>query len=316
MLSYEELCRRPAAFPSLTGMTRGEFDDLLSRFSRAEADLRAGSGATRRDGRPRERAPGAGRRYEHGPADRLLMALLWLRAYPTYEALGFFFALHKRHAQLNVLAALEVLDALDDFPFDRPGRDRKKLRSAAEVMAAFPQVRFLIDAKEQRVNKPQGEEKQRPYYSGKKKAHTLKTQVVVDARGRIEAVSESAPGSTHDLTLLAGSGVLACPGEGEAAMMDKGYVGVDKHLRRGVSAVLPLKKPRGGELSEQQRGHNREVARQRIVVEHTMAQLNRFTVLRQVFRARRRERHGKVVRVVAKLVNRRLAVTPLKSWAA
>jgi hypothetical protein len=171
MLSYEELCRHPAAFPSLTGMTRPEFDSLLVRFRQAEADLRANSQTTRKDGRPRERAAGAGRRYEHGAADRLLMALLWLRVYPTYEVLGFFFGLHKRNAQLNVLAALEVLDALSDFPFDRPGPGRKKVRSAAEVMAAFPQVRVIIDAKEQRVNKPQGEERQKPYYSGKKKAH-------------------------------------------------------------------------------------------------------------------------------------------------
>jgi hypothetical protein len=296
-------------------MTRAEFDALLVRFSRAEADLRASSDTTRRDGRPRERAAGAGRRYAHGPCDRLLMALLWLRVYPTYEVLGFFFGLHKRNAQLNALAALEVLDGLSGFPFDRPGRDRKKLRSAAEVMAAFPQVRVIIDAKEQRVNKPRGEAAQRPYYSGKKKAHTVKTQVVVDPRGRIEAVSASVPGSTHDLTLLVGSGVLGALGEGEAAMMDKGYVGVDKQ-HPGVPVVLPHKKPRGGELSEPQRAFNREVARHRIVVEHTMAQLNRFTVLRQVFRARRRERHGKVVRVVAGLVNRRLAVTPLKTWAA
>jgi hypothetical protein len=47
-----------------------------------------------------------------------------------------------------------------------------------------------------------------------------------------------------------------------------------------------------------------------------MAQLNRFTVLRQVFRGQQRGRHGLVVRVVAKLVNRRLRVKPLKTYAA
>jgi len=315
MLSYEELCRHPAAFPSLTGMTRLEFDPLLLRFRQAEADLRARSDRTRRGGKPRRRAPGAGRPYANPAADRLLMALMWLRVYPTYEVLGFFFALHKRNAQLNVTAALEALDALADFPFDRPGKGRKKLRSAAEVMAAFPEVRYFIDAKEQRVNKPQGEQAQRPYYSGKKKAHTVKTQVVVDTRGRVEAVSASVPGATHDLTLLVGSGVLASLGEGEAAMMDKGYAGVGNHYP-GVAVVLPYKRPRRGELSDEQRAHNRQVARHRIVVEHTMAQLNRFTVLRQVYRAKRRDRHSRVTRVVAKLVNRRLAVTPLKNHAA
>jgi DDE superfamily endonuclease/Helix-turn-helix of DDE superfamily endonuclease len=314
MISYEELCRHPAAFPSLTGLSRAEFDDLLGRLRQAEAARRDHSTQTR-DGQPRQRGAGAGHPYAHGAADRLLMALLWLRVYPTYEVLGFFFELHKRNAQLNVRKVLEVLDSLSDFPFDRPGKGRKKLRRAAEVMAAFPDVRFLIDAKEQRINKPAGEEKQKPYYSGKKKAHTIKTQLVVNPRGQIEAVSGSLPGSTHDLALLRGSGVLERLSEGEGAMMDKGYSGIDKDYP-DIPLVLPFKKPRGGELSEEQKRHNREVARHRIVVEHTIAQVNRFTVLRQVFRGKQRERHNQVIQAVAKLVNERLAVTPLKTHAA
>jgi hypothetical protein len=313
MISYEALCRHPAAFPCLTGLKRAEFDSLLGRFSAAESRRRRS--ATTRDGRPRANAPGAGRPYDHGPADRLLMALMWLRVYPTYEVLGFFFELHKRNAQLNVRSVLEVLDGLDDFPFDRPSPDRPKLRSAAEVMAAFPAVRVIIDAKEQRVNRPKGEEAQKPYYSGKKKAHTIKTQVVVNPRGQIETVSASVPGATHDLPLLHGSGVLERLGEGEGAMRDKGYAGVGRYYP-DLPLVLPYKKPRGGELSEGQKGHNRLVARHRIVAEHTMAQLNRFTVLAQVFRAKQRQRHGQVIQVVAKLVNQRLAVTPLKTYAA
>jgi hypothetical protein len=150
------------------------------------------------------------------------MALLWLRVYPTYEVLGYFFGLHKRNAQLDVRAALAALDTLDDFPFDRPGPDRPKARSAAEVMVAFPQVQVIIDAKEQCINKPAGEEAQKPYYS-KKKAHTVKPQVVIDTRGRIVTISGSVPGSMHDLPLLIGSGVMEGLG-GATAMMDKGYV--------------------------------------------------------------------------------------------
>ena len=55
----------------------------------------------------------------------------------------------------------------------------------------------------------------------------------------------------------------------------------------------------------------------RIVVEHAIAQLNRFTVLRQVFRGRHRKHkkaHSQVVRVVARLVNRRTRVCPLKKY--
>jgi len=135
------------------------------------------------------------------------MALVWLRVYPTYELLGFFFDLHKRNAQLNVRAALEVLDSLDDFPRDRPGRDRPKMRTAAAVMEAFPQVRIIIDGKEQRCNRPEGFEERKPYYSGKKKCHTLRlsaggirhfslipTSVASVNRHPLEPVDGSRPG--------------------------------------------------------------------------------------------------------------------------
>jgi hypothetical protein len=315
MLAYETLTHYPRAFRSLTGMSPGEFEDLLATF-RAAHDRRQRRRRTTRRGQPRQRAAGAGHPHRHDDRHRLLMALVWLRIYPTYELLGFFFGLHQRNAQLNVRDVLATLDTLDDFPFDRPGRERPKLRSVAEVMTAFPQVRIVIDSKEQRVNQPTGYEAQKPYYSGKKKAHTVKTQVVVDPCGRIEAVSASVPGgANHDLPLLCGSGVLEQLAAGEAAMLDKGYVGV-KNYYPETPVVLPFKARRGHPLRAEQAAFNRAVARGRIVVEPTLAQLNRFTVLRQVFRGQQRGRQSQVSRVVAKLVNRRLRVQPLKTYAA
>jgi len=60
---------------------------------------------------------------------------------------------------------------------------------------------------------------------------------------------------------------------------------------------------------------NRFIARYRIVVEHAIAQLNRYTVLRQVYRGDR-SAHARVVRVVAMVVNRRIEVVPLKAYDA
>jgi hypothetical protein len=83
-----------------------------------------------------------------------------------------------------------------------------------------------------------------------------------------------------------------------------------------VPVIIPFKARRGHPLTAEQEAFNRVVARYRIVVEHTMAPWNRFTVLRQVFRGQQRGRHGQVIRGVARLVNRRLRVKPLKTYAA
>src|SRR5262249_21715477 len=187
----------PRAFRSLTGMTPAEFESLLNAFRTAADRLRHASG-TPRTGQPRRRAAGAGHPHRHDSRHRLLMALVWLRVYPTYELLGFFFALHQRNAQRSARDALAVLATLADSPSDRPDRDRQKLGSLTAVMTAFPEVRVLIDSKEQRVNRPTGHDAQKPYYSGKKKAHTLKTQVVLCPWGRVQSGGDSGPAGAID----------------------------------------------------------------------------------------------------------------------
>jgi DDE superfamily endonuclease len=314
MLSVDLLAAKPAAFRSLTGLGPAEFEALDAAFEPAYRRHRAAAATTRRQGRPRRRAPGAGGAYKHGLRTRLLLALVWLKVYPTYEVLGLLFGLHKRNAQLNARDALEVLEQLDDFPFDRPPAGRPPLGSLAAVMAAFPAVRLGVDSKEQRVHRPGGgHQRQKPYYSGKKRAHTLKTQLAVRPDGLIESVSPGVPGSVNDVRLLRETHLLDRLAEGEAAMTDKGYEGGDKGYPAGV-LVLPKKDRKKRPLTEADRARNRSINRLRVVVEHTIAQLNRFTVLRQVYRGGRL-RHSQVVRAVAVLVNRRTRVVPLKGSA-
>jgi hypothetical protein len=323
MLDYASMSRRPSIFRDLTGMSREEFDDLHERFAAAERADRAAS-TTNRRGERRRRAAGAGGPFRLDTVGRLLMALFWLRCYPTYEVLGFFFGdLHRRNAQLNVRGVLAVLERMHGFDFDRPGpAGRRRLSSPEQVMAAFPAVRLIIDAREQRVQRPGGAyEVQKPFYSGKKKCHTVKTQFAVAPDGRIESVSDSHPGgATHDATLLIKTELLdaLAHADGEAAMVDKGYVPVKKHLP-DRPLVIPHKAARNRPLTQEQKAANQVIAGHRIVVEHAIAQVNRFTVLRQVFRGRAENhptRHSQVVRVVAGLVNRRIEVCPLKTYAA
>lgn len=202
-------------------MNPPEFERLLTDFTAAHQRRQAAARCTR-SGQPRQRAAGAGHPPQHDARHRWLLALIWLRVYPTYELLGFLFGLHQRNAQLNVRAVWALLDTLDDFPFDRPRRDRRQLATLAQVMDAFPQVRLVIDGKEQRVQRPQGYDAQKPYYSGKKKAHTVKNQIAVDPSGRIESVSVSVAGATHDLTLLRQTSLLERLPAGAGAMVDKG----------------------------------------------------------------------------------------------
>jgi len=310
MIDYATLRLTPKMFPALTGLTLAEFERLAADFTAAHAGARAASTHTK-EGTPRRRAAGAGAPPRLAPADRLLMALFWLRVYPTYEVLGFFFGLEKSNAWENVQDVLAVLATLADFPFERPAADRPKLATPAAVFAAFPAVQVVIDGKEQAFRRPGGWDEQKPFYSGKKKRHTVKNQVVCTPEGRIGGVSATVPGSTHDLTMMRDDGALDRLGDGEGAMADKAYTG-SAGDRPGVAVVVPAKATRGHPLTDEQKAANRVISGCRVVIEHVMAQLNRFQVLKQVFRSAF-ERHTRVIRVVAVLVDRRIAAVPLKS---
>jgi hypothetical protein len=313
MVTYAALCLTPKIFPALTGMTREEFDRLAIDFSSARERSRAASTHTKR-GRPRQRAAGAGAPATLDLSTRLLMTLLWLRVYPTYEVLGWLFGLEKSNAWENVQDTLTMLETLADFPFEQPAAERAKLGTKEAVLDAFPEVKVIIDGQEQPFQRPQGWGEQKPFYSGKKKRHTIKNQVLCTPEGRIGGVSATVPGSTHDLTMMRGDGVLGRLAEGEGAMADKAYTGAGND-RPGVPLVVPTKATRGHPLTEEQVAANRKISGCRVVIEHVMAQLNRFQALKQVFRSAF-VRHSRTIRVVAALVDRRIAAEPLKTLAA
>jgi len=320
MITYEKLSQKPQVAKSLIGMSLVEFAGFYAEFEEAHEERLQTSQRTRR-GQKRQRGVGAGRKHKYDLRDRLLMTLFWLKAYTTYELLGFFYALDKTNIEDNLLVMVGTLESMATFEFERPTAERKKLHSVEEVMDAFPDVRLIIDAKEQRVERPRNkkdqdgnvQDRQKPYYSGKKKTHTLKNQAAVTPQGRIEHVSESVPGgATHDLQLLRQTDLLSKLNEGEAARMDKGYDGItadypDKKL------YLPFKARRNHPLTEEQKAYNRFLAKYRIVVEHTMAQLNKFQILVQRFR-HQLTKHSGIFRIVASLVNRRIQLHPLKNY--
>jgi IS5 family transposase len=321
MVTYEKLRKKPQVAKSLIGMSLVEFDNFYVEFETAHSERLVSSTTTRRK-KKRQRAAGAGRKHKYDLRDRLLMTLFWLKAYTTYELLGFFYDLNKTNIEDNLNLVLETLERMTSFNFERPKAERKKLHSVAEVMDAFPDVRLIIDAKEQRVERPKNkkgkdgsvQDRQKPYYSGKKKTHTIKNQAAVSPTGLIEHASASVPGgANHDLNLLRQTDLLSNLDDDEAAMMDKGYDGIaadypDKKL------YLPFKARRNHPLTEEQKAYNRFLAKYRIVVEHTMAQLNKFQVLVQRFR-HQLTRHSAIFRVVCGLVNRRIQLRPLKLYS-
>lgn len=299
ILRREHLGQHPSVFRAMTGLTVETFDwllpDLLAAFA---AEHR------RRLDRPgRRRAVGGGDDFDLPVADQFLLTVVWLRHYPTQECLGYLFGVSDSTALRAVRRCLPVLEqsGKDTMRLPDPGKGRR--RDLPALLKATPALAVIVDTFEQRTQRPR--RRQRAYYSGKKKAHTLKSQVAVDEGGRVVDVADSRPGRWADLKVFKRSGLAGkLIRAGVGALGDLAYVGLDGVSPR-LRAATPRRKPRGRERPAEDRRYNRAFARRRIVVEHGINRLRRYQALSQVDRHRRRH-HAARVRAVAGLVNHML----------
>src|SRR5215472_8118614 len=215
----ENLRQHPAVFGHLTGLTVAAFDELA-----AEAAPAVEAAHRKKLDRPdRRRAVGGGDDFDLSTADQLLLTVVWLRQYPTNEVLGFLFGVSDSTASRARTRCLPVLEqsGKDTMRMPDPGAARRKRLPA--LLADTPGLAVVIDSFEQRTRRPR--RRQRAYYSGKKKAHTLKTQVGVDEEsGTIVDVSDSVPGRWADLKLLRASRLLRRLPPGVGGIGDLAYV--------------------------------------------------------------------------------------------
>ena len=158
----------------------------------------------------------------------------------------------------------------------------------------------VIDVSEVPIERPK--KKQRAFYSGKHKQHTLKAQLVIDVqRGQFLAVA-TGKGRTHDLSLFKHSKVRFC--EVLLCLADKGYQGIAKIH---ANSITPQKKSPRQSLSDADKQANRALARLRIKVEHGIRRLKRFRILAERYRNRRRH-FTRRVHLLAGIINFELAL--------
>jgi hypothetical protein len=299
ILRREHLGKHPSVFRAMTGLTVAAFDQLLP-------ELRAVFAAARRhrlDRPNRQRALGGGDDFDLGVEDQFLLAIVWLRHYPTQECLGYLFGVSDSTAKRAIDRCLPLLEqsGRDTMRLPDPGRGHR--RDLPALLKETPALAVIVDTFEQRTQRPT--RRQRAYYSGKKKAHTLKSQVAVDEDGHVVDVGPSRPGCWADLKVLRRSGLVGkLIRAGVGALGDLGYVGIDGVSPR-LHGATPRRKPRGKDRPPEDRRYNRAFARRRIRVEHGINRLRRYQALSQVDRHHRRQ-HTARVRAVAGLVNRML----------
>jgi hypothetical protein len=276
ILRSTDLSQKPAIFKTMTGLTVALFDDLVWDVRPALAEARH----TAQDRLGRQRAVGGGRHCRLPAREEILLTVVWLRHYVTQEALGYFFGVSDSTAKRAIERVLPVLERRGRDTMRQPPPSRRQRYGVAEALHAYPEVADLddqtrvVDSYEQRVQRPTDRREADRHYAGKKKAHTVKTQVVVElGSGDVREVAAGVRGPVSDPTLLRQSGALARGEPDDPFMGDQAYRSANWGQTGGARVVTPRRKPRGKERPPEDRAFNRAFARARIVAEHSIRDL-------------------------------------------
>lgn len=139
--------------------------------------------------------------------------------------------------------------------------------------------------------------KQKYFYSGKKKRHTLKTQVVVDKGTQKVICTSFSNGRKHDFKLLKESKVAIQ--STVKVIVDSGYQGLQKIHS---NTLLPKKKSKKNPLSKEDKKNNTSIASQRVSNEHAIGFIKRFKIVADRYR-NRRKRFGLRFNLIAGICN-------------
>jgi len=179
--------------------------------------------------------------------------------------------------------------------------DEETPLTEAEILelAQLADGRALVDATEQQVYRSQDSETRKKYYSGKKKQFTLKTQFVTDGEHHIAAISVAVPGAMNDKKLSDKLNTLERLPNGSEVDADKGYQGLAKQVdlvtvrnsETGeeqqvprLQVYTPFKKPKGGELTAEQKAFNQQLGAIRVRVEHCIGWVKNWAITATRFR--------------------------------
>ena len=177
MFSYHHVKEHPKLFLAMTGLNNVEFHQLLPHFQSAW-DQYVTQHYVDRDNRQRQYGAGRSEATLVTLEDKLLFILYYVKAYPLQEILAFEFGMVQSTANewIHILSAV-LKKALDHGGYV-PERDPQQL---ATVLESEAESIYGIDGTERPRQRPHDPEKQKHYYSGKKKP----------TRSRISLLAES-----------------------------------------------------------------------------------------------------------------------------
>ncbi|CAG4999803.1 hypothetical protein DYBT9275_02310 [Dyadobacter sp. CECT 9275] len=105
-------------------------------------------------------------------------------------------------------------------------------------------------------------------------------RIICDSNGTVVYLGETCEGSMHDKSIF---DELTVETQGLNLLLDLGFQGAEKTC---PSAILPYKKTAKKELSKLQKSINKEISKERVLIENVFNRMKRFSIIRNKIRLR------------------------------
>ena len=268
---------RPKEGRRMIGLGAAALWELWQRMS----ELERGAQQQRDIAPGRQRQSGGRRKKEAQVLCRLLVTLVYLRQHWTMPGLAEAIGCAEStvwnyiHEMLPYIRSELPASLLEQWQQECESVERAELEA---WLAELPAGELLVDTWEQPMPRPQDNQEQKAYYSGKKKEHTRKNQVISLPKGTdIVDVVIGEKGPRSDSKLF--EQTQAELSETLEFIGDKAYTG-------RTNTTTPFKKPKAGQLTQAQKDFNKKISQKRVYVEHLIRVIKIFRIAKEEFRMR------------------------------
>lgn len=259
---------------ALTGLSIDEFNRLIPDFSWNLAEYLA----TRRTDRIRKVGAGPKGRLPT-PAHKLAAVLIYLKAYMTFDVMGFILDMNRSNSCRDIHLFLKVLERTLQRKLVLP---KRKITSVDEFFRLFPDARdVFIDATERRTQKPRSIKRRNKLYSGKKKATTRKNLIIADRTRRIGVLTVTKSGRRHDKRILDKNHLVRTIPPTVTAWVDTGFQGIQKEHD---NTMMPKKRTKRRPLTDEERQENKLISSIRVLAEHAINGMKRYKAASDIYR--------------------------------
>lgn len=182
----------------------------------------------------------------------------------------------------DFLLAAQEADSSDGG--QRKRKKGKKIGTLEELLERHPEFKeIFIDGTEQELPKPKDKGRRKESYSGKRKRHTAKMQVLSTRSKLVLHLCRHVAGRVSDLLLLRATGVMRKMPEGVVVRVDKGYEGLEEGYPK-LRVEKPPKGRRAHPLTVLEKILNRAMSTLRMPVEHVIGHLKKYRLLAGIYR--------------------------------